>query len=140
MQELKKLDINAKEKNKPLSKQVGTVAGKIVSKQGYVSAIDLFLAIGWLNQKNLTDWKTGKIPYLEVVITANLKKISSVMKEFIAWADHSKLKASTTDYKHKNVKLIFSRSGNFRIEAAYRTHYVLLNPKAKEDAQETASF
>lgn len=140
MQEQKKLGINTKEKNQPLSRQVGSVAGKIVSKQGYVSAIDLFLAIGWLNQKNLTDWKTGKTAYLEAVITVNLKKISTVMKAFIAWADHSKLKASTTDYKHKNIRLRFSKSGNPNIEAAYRTHYVLLKPKAKEDAQQTASL
>ena len=93
-----------------------------------VSVIDVLLAIDWLSQKNLDDWKTGKIPYLEAVITANLKKISSTMKEFIAWAEYSKLKASTTVYQHKNVHLRFSQSRRDTIEAAYGTQYILFKP------------
>lgn len=118
--------IKKKKKKKPLSRQVATVAGSFVSKKSHVSAIDLFLGIGWLTQDNLSAWKAGKIPYLERVITANLKKISRVMKEFRAWASHSKLKASITVYKHKSRKLCFSKSGNENIETAYSTHYILL--------------
>ncbi len=65
--------ITAKNK-KTLSQKVATAAGSAVSKQGYVSAIDLFLEIGWLNQTNVLDWKKGKVPYLERVVKANLKK------------------------------------------------------------------
>lgn len=118
--------IKKRKKKKPLSNQVATVAGSFVSKKRYVSAIDLFLGIGWLTQDKLTDWKTGKIPYLERVITANLKKISRVMKEFRTWASHAKLKASITVYKHKGCRLRFSKSGNQNIETAYSTHYILL--------------
>jgi hypothetical protein len=109
------------------------VAGNVVSKKGYVSAIDLFLGIGWLTQDKLSDWRKGKIPYLERVVTANLKKISRAMKEFRSWATHSKLKASITIYKHKSCRLRFSKSGNPNIETAYSTHYVLLKSNEKEN-------
>lgn len=129
---MQKLNTHSKIKNKLSSKQVKTIAGKIVSKQGCVSTVDLLVEIGWLNQKNLVAWKTGKIPYLEAIVTANLKKISSVMKELMSWAAHSKLKASITDYKYKNIRLRFSKSGNADIETAYSTYYVLLKQKVKE--------
>jgi len=104
--------VKKKKRPKPLSQKVATTAGLVVSKQGYVSAVDLFIGLGWLNQANLLDWKKGKIPYLERVVTANLKKISRAMKEFRTWATHAKLKKSITIYKHKSHKLRFSKSGN----------------------------
>jgi len=123
--------IKKRKKKKPLSTQVATVAGSFVSKKRYVSAIDLFLGIGWLTQDKLSDWKAGKIPYLERVINANLKKISRVMKEFRTWASHANLKASITVYKHNSYNLRFRKSGNCNIEAAYSTHYVLLKSNEK---------
>jgi hypothetical protein len=108
------------------SQHIATLAGSIVSKKGYVSMIDLLQELGWLAPDKLTDWKMGKVPYLERIITANLKKISRTMKEFKSWAIHSKLKASITIYKHKSCRLRFSKSGEQNIETAYCTHYVLL--------------
>jgi hypothetical protein len=113
-------------KKQLLSQKVATVAGSVVSKQGYVSAIDLFLGLGWLSQANLSAWKKRQVPYLERIITTNLKKISRTMKEFRLWANHSKLKKSIAVYKHKSQKLRFSKSGNPNIELAYSTHFVLL--------------
>ena len=89
-----------------------------------MSAIDLFLGIGWLTKENVENWSSGRIPYLERVITANLNKISRTMKEFRTWATHSNLKPSLTVYKHRSHKLRFSKSGNENIEKAYSTHFV----------------
>lgn len=113
--------IKKKKKKKNMSQHVAGVAGGIVSQQGYVSVIDLFLGIGWLTPDKLLDWKKGRVPYLERVITAILSKISRVMKEFRSWALHSKLKASVTVYKHGNHPLRFSKTGQSVIETAYRT-------------------
>ena len=106
---------------------IPSIAGKIVSEKGFVSVIDLFLAIGWLTQDKLTEWKAGKVPYLERVITANFHKLTVAMKEFKKWAVHSQLKPSISVYKHKNAKLRFSKSDHPNIETAYSTHYVLQN-------------
>lgn len=107
------------------SPNIAKVAGEAVSKKGYVSAIDVFLGIGWLTKEKFENWKAGRVPYLERVVTANLSKISRTMKEFRAWATHSNLKPSLTVYIHKSCKLRFSKSGNENIEIAYSTHYVL---------------
>jgi hypothetical protein len=121
-----------KKKKKNISQRVASVAGEIVSQQGYVSVIDLFLKIGWLAPDKLLDWKRGRVPYLERVITANLSKISRAMKEFRSWAIHSKLKASVTIYKHGNHPLRFSKTGQSVIETAYSTHYVLIKSQTKK--------
>lgn len=120
-------------KKKKISQRVATVAGDIVSKKGYVSVIDLFLGIGWLTSDKVVDWKSGKVPYLERVITANLSKISKAMKEFKTWAVHSKLKASFTGYKYKGQKLRFSKTGQLNIETAYSTHYLLIRPEKNKE-------
>lgn len=121
-----------KTKKTKFSQSVATVAGNVVSLKGYVSAIDLMLGLNWLTPDKLNDWKKGKIPYLERVITANLTKISRTMKEFKAWALHSKLKPSQTVYKHKSCRLRFSKSGHPNIELAYSTHYVLQKSSPKK--------
>lgn len=125
-----KLKENKKSK-KSFSHPIANAAGKVVDKKGYVSTIDLFLELGWLTSHKLTDWKMGRIPYLERVITANLAKISRTMKELRSWAVHSNLKQSMTVYKHKSHFLRFSKSGNAHIENAYKTHYVL--PKTNKN-------
>jgi hypothetical protein len=126
-------------KKKKYSQQVATVAGNVVSLKGYVSVIDLMMGLNWLTIEKLNDWKQGRVPYLERVITVNLTKISRTMKAFRAWAVHSKLKPSQTVYKHKNFQLRFSKTGEPNIETAYSTHYVL--PKAfKKENLSTRSF
>lgn len=127
-------EIQPKKKKVVLSQRVATLAGNIVSQKGYVSVIDLFVEIGWLTPSQVTDWKMGKVPYLERIITANLSKISKTMKEFRSWALHSKLKPSLTVYKHKSCKLRFSKTGEPNIETAYSTHYELQKSVKKEAA------
>ncbi len=114
---------------KKFSQAVATVAGNAVSLKGYVSVIDVMVGLNWLSIDNLNHWKRGRVPYLERVIMANLTKISRTMKEFKAWAVHSKLKSSLTVYKHKSYRLRFSKSGHLNIETAYGTHYI---PTANE--------
>lgn len=127
-EELKK----TKKKKKTITQSVATAAGNVVSKKGYVSAIDLFIGLGWLTPGQVVDWRKGKIPYLERVVMANLNKLTRTMKEFKAWAIHSKLKPSLTAYKHKGSHLRFSKSGQKNIEIAYSTHYVLPQPKEEK--------
>jgi hypothetical protein len=116
-------------KKKKFSQRVATITGNSITEKGCVSVIDLFLGIGWLTKNKLLEWKMGKIPYLERIVTANLRKISKIMKEFKSWAMHSNLKPKVTVYKHKGFKLRFSKSKEQNIEIAYSTHYLLPKPK-----------
>ncbi len=87
-----------------------------------------------LTLDKLADWKRGRIPYLEGVITTNLSKISKEMQAFQSWVIHSKLKPRVTVYQHGSQPLRFSKTGRLDIEIAYRTHYVLLEPHLKKES------
>ena len=93
------------------SQKIASTAGKAVSAKGYVSAIDLFIGLGWLSLDRLNDWKRGRVVYLEHILTANLSKLSRAMRELRAWARHSGLRPSWTAYRHKGMPLRFSKSG-----------------------------
>ncbi|MFH0799801.1 MAG: hypothetical protein V2A66_06425 [Pseudomonadota bacterium] len=111
-----------------LEKRVARAAGEAVDDHGYVSAIEVFTGIGWLDPVRIADWRKGRIPYLEKVIQTNLSKISRAMKSFRAWAERAGLKPSETAYLARTCgpkrHLRFSISGDPHIEKAWRTHFV----------------
>lgn len=111
-----------------LESKIFQTAEQILSRQHYVSAIDLFIGIGLLQSIHVQEWRKGKIPYLEKTIQGNLSKISYAMKCFRRWAAHKILKPSQTAYlmhtRKDRRELRFSKSGNPKIEYSYRTHYV----------------
>ena len=111
-----------------IKKRVIQIAETVLYKQQYVSPIDIFIGIGWLQPVHVQEWRKGKIPYLEKVIHGNLGEISFAMKCFRKWATEKKLKPSKTVYllrtKGSRKEAVFSKSGNFNIEKAYNTTYV----------------
>jgi hypothetical protein len=110
-----------------LADRVGRAAHAAVVDKGYVSSIDVFLGIGWLDAGAVERWRRGQTDCLERVVQANLERISAAMKLFRAWAAEQRLYASSTAYVSRRPgrpALRFSRSGNPYIEAAYRTHWV----------------
>lgn len=125
------------EKRQILEKRVIAAAENALYHKGFVSALDIFLGIGWLLSIAEKEWRRGKIPYLEKAVQANLKKISFATKVFRVWARQKNLKPSKTKYMMhatSNVELQFSKNGKHSIEAAYCTHFVspLLSKKKEE--------
>ncbi|MGE3172497.1 MAG: hypothetical protein AB7O97_07700 [Planctomycetota bacterium] len=107
--------------------RVTQAADTALRNNGYVSAIDVMLGIGWLQPSHLLAWRTRRLPCLEKGIQANLSKISEAMRLFAAWARDTGLKPSTTDYVARTAgreRLRFSNSGTPAIEGAWRTHWV----------------
>lgn len=127
---------------KDIEKRVIRAAEEGLFRQNYVSAIDIFIGIGFLQPVHVQDWRKGKIPYLEKVIQGNLGKISHVMKCFRQWAIQKSLKPSETAYlariREQKRELQFSKSGSPQIETAYRTHYIspLLSKRKQERLKE----
>jgi hypothetical protein len=121
-----------------IEKRVFGVAETALYRQQYVSPIDVFVGLGWLQPVHVQEWRKGKISYLEKVIQCNLGKISFVMKCFGKWAKGKNLKPSQTSYllrtKGTHREAVFSKSGNPSIEKAYRTHYI--SPALSEKKQE----
>jgi hypothetical protein len=120
-----------------LEQRVAAVAEAALSERGFVTAIDVFLGLGWLAPSNEQAWRQGRTPYLERVVTANLSKITTAMRCFRAWARRRGLKPSETAYVARSRgrrALRFSKSGNPSIERAYRTHWV--SPRLSERKRE----
>jgi hypothetical protein len=125
-----------------LESRVHRAAEAALSRQQYVSAIDVLCGMGLLASAQVDSWRKGRVDFLERVIQGNLKKISSSMAIFRRWAREKGLKPSETHYmRHSRtgeVALQFSKSGNPAIEKIYRTHFVspVLSEKKEQRLQE----
>lgn len=121
-----------------LKRRVHQVAEAALSRQQYVSAIDVFCGMGLLASSQVASWRKGRIDFLERVIQGNLKKISLSMSMFRQWAQAKGLHASETGYVRRTrsgtIDLQFSKSGDPGIEKSYRTHYI--SPTLSERKQE----
>jgi hypothetical protein len=116
-----------------LEERVTKAAGAALADHQYVSAIDVLAGMGWLTSSQVDQWRQGRVDYLERLVNANLSKISSAMDIFRRWSRSEGLQPSETGYVARtrdHRRLRFSKSGNPRIEAAYRTHWV--SPKLSE--------
>ena len=121
-----------------LKRRVLQAAEAALSRQQYVSAIDVLCGMGLLAPTQVVSWRKGRIDFLERVIQGNLKKISLSMSMFRQWAQAKGLQSSETAYVRRTrsgtVNLQFSKSGDPGIEKSYRTHYV--SPALSERKQE----
>jgi hypothetical protein len=111
-----------------LEERVVRAAEAALTRQQYVSAIDVFCGMGLLLPPQVNAWRKGQIDFLERVIQGNLSRISSSMAIFRRWANEKGLKPSETGYVRRTrsgtLPLQFSKSGDMAIEKSYRTHYV----------------
>lgn len=124
-----------------LERRVLRAAEAALSRQQYVSAIDVLCGMGLLASTQVDSWRKGRVDSLEQVIQGNLRKISSSMVIFRRWAQERGLEPSEAGYvRHTRagaVALQFSRSGDPEIEKSYRTHYIspALSEKKRERLQ-----
>jgi hypothetical protein len=129
---------------KALAQRVEKAAEVALAAQGYASAIDVLVGIGWLDAGKLEQWRRGQIDCLEGVVQTNLPRISEAMKLFQSWAAATGLSASMTSYVARSPRrqtLQFSRSGDPKIEALYRTHWISqeLSERKRQRLAEKAS-
>jgi hypothetical protein len=110
-----------------LEQRVRRAAEAALAEQRYVSAIDVFLGLGWLVPAHLDEWRRGRIQCLERMMQASLPKLSTAMRVFRRWAQVRGLVPSETGYVARtrdHRPLRFSVNGATEIERAYRTHWV----------------
>jgi hypothetical protein len=120
-----------------LEQRVVATAEAALSQRGFVTAVDIFLGLGWLAPSSEQAWRQGRTSYLERVVTANLSKITTAMRCFQIWARRRGLEPSETAYVARSrgrATLRFSKSGNPSIERNYRTHWV--SPRLSERKRE----
>lgn len=127
-----------------LDERVVSAAESALAEKHYVSAVDVLVGLGWLPRSRVDEWRQGRVPVLETVVTANLGKVSAAMATFRRWARSRGLTPSETAYVARTGDrrpLRFSTSGDEAIERAYRTHWVSpeLSPRRREQLQERLS-
>ena len=116
-----------------LEQRVVRAAEAVLAERKFVTAIDVLVGVGWLEPRQVDEWRQGRVPYLERVVIASLGKVSTAMQCFRRWAQAGGLKPSETAYLARTRDrrpLQFSKSGDPEIERAYRTHWV--SPKLSE--------
>ncbi len=99
-----------------------------LARQNFVTPIGVFVSMGLLERRDLENWRAGRIPYLEQVITCNLAKTSRILRLLRFHAHDLNLKPSHTVYLRRTasgkIPLRFSKSGVRNIEEAYARHFV----------------
>lgn len=98
----------------------------MIWETGYASPLDLFLKMEKITPKLVEEWRFGRIPYLERVLS--LGQLSFIMKEFRKMVKEMDLKESYTTYmswgKGTKRPLRFSKSGDSQVECHYSTRYI----------------
>lgn len=117
-----------------LERRVVQAAESVLADQQFVSAVDVLVGLGWLPRVRLDEWRQGRVDALEMVVSANLSKISNAMALFRRWARRQGLTPGETAYVARTRDrrpLRFSRSGDPDIERSYRTHWVALSTRRR---------
>ena len=119
---------------KKLQSKLSTVTSELLKEKGYISFVDVFIKLDYLDPKDYENWRMKRIPYLERVIKINLGKINFIMKTVRRNSLHGKLKPSLTGYKSwgkgRKIDLRFSKFGDPNVEKLYATHFVKKNSVA----------
>jgi hypothetical protein len=113
---------------KQLQSKLNTVTSELLKEKGYISSVDVFMKLGYLDPKDYENWRMKRVPYLERVIKINLGKINFIMKTVRRNCLNGNLNPSWTGYKSwgkgRKIDLRFSKTGKPNIEKSYATHFV----------------
>jgi hypothetical protein len=60
-----------------LQSKLITITSELLKEKGYISFVDVFIKLGYLDPKDYENWRMKRVPYLERVIKINLGKINS---------------------------------------------------------------
>jgi hypothetical protein len=111
-----------------LKARVSRAAEDALSRQRYVSAIDVLCGMGLLAQTNVDSWRKGRIDVLEEFIQGRPDKISFCLEFFRQWAHQKGLKPSEAAYvrttRAGTAPLQFTHAADPETEKNYRIHYL----------------
>lgn len=119
-----------------LSSRVTAVASGILQREGFVTAPDLFIALGWLANAHVDSWRQGRLSSLETMLPVDTARALDALDLLRRWAEANGLTAeevwplsSARDHR----RLQYSRSGDSAVEQAWATSWLTpdLPPKAR---------
>ena len=59
-------------KRTELSKKLSPITSQLLKEKGYISFVDVFIKLGYLDPKDAERWRLKQVPYLEKVIRPKL--------------------------------------------------------------------
>jgi len=108
--------------------RVAQAVEELLAKGNVVAPVDVLVRMELLKPKRLEDWRRGRVPYLEKVIDCNLTRLSKLLRILRFHAHDMKLVPSVTAYmrwgKGPKQRLLFTKTGDPRLEKAYARHFV----------------
>ena len=112
-----------------LTQKAQAAASQVLHAKGYISPVEVLMAMGTLTKQAYERWRFRQVPYLEKVLPGSLNKFQFFLRTLRSHArDELGLKASRTVYtswgKGHRQLLRFSKYGNPYLEELYSTHYV----------------
>ena len=101
----------------------------MLQAKGYISTVDVLMAMGTLTKENYERWRFRQVSHLEQVLPGSLNKFQFLLRTLRSHArDELGLTPSRTVYtswgKGHRQPLRFSKYGNPYVEELYSTHYV----------------
>ena len=125
-----------------LIRKARAAAEQLLRDKGYISAVDVLLAMERLSKENYERWRFRQVPHLEKVLPGSLNQHALFCRELRAYArDELDLKPSRTAYmswgKGRRQPLRFTKYGQPHLEELFSTHYVSPTLAADRKAQRT---
>lgn len=112
----------------PLYPPIERAVAAILEKSRVVSPVDVLVGMGVLTREHLDDWRRGRVPYLERVVTGNLTRLSRALRILRFHAHDLRLVPSLTTYvrwgKGPKKRLRFTKNADPKLEEAYSRHFV----------------
>src|SRR5262245_10219325 len=112
-----------------LVKKAKVTAEQLLQAKGYISFVEVILAMGRLSKADYERWRFRQVPHLEKVLPGSLNQHSYPCQQLRDYArDQLKLKPSRTAYvswgKGGRFPLRFSKHSQPHLEELWSTHYV----------------
>lgn len=110
-----------------LERRVVAAAEEALTRQRYVSPLDVLTGLGWVPPGLVTDWRQGRVPHLEAVAAVSADRLTDALEVFHRWADDRGLRPGEVEYPaatRDRHPLRFTAAGDPALELTYRTHWM----------------
>ena len=112
----------------PLHPRIVRAVDQILARGKVVAPVDVLVGMRLLAPERLEDWRRGRVPYLEKVISGNLTRLSRLLRILRFHAHDLNLVPSLTVYtrwsKGPKTRLRFTKNADLKLEESYARHFV----------------
>jgi hypothetical protein len=107
--------------------RVASAADEALSRQGFVTPVDVCLGLGWLQDRNVNDWRRGRVDDLEYFLPVHDDRLALLPGYLHDWATGHGLQRAEAEYisgTRDRRQLRFLAHSLPDQEAAWRTRWV----------------